>query len=147
MTSGTIIPRAEYAHHLLATGLELPNIRFSFGTYYLPPPIWPPEFGRLIADRRVQYTTGVYECFQFARYAAAMADLEALKAGITTRHSLGEVHGILTVNGTPTSHEANLVLCSDLVLYFFDPQNCEDPANILPWNHPSVRFQPTGFRV
>ncbi len=147
MTSGTTISRADYAHRLLATGMALDQIRFSYDSYYLPPPTWLPEFGRLIAARRVEYKPGVYECFQLARYAAAMADLEARTADITTRHSFGESHGILTLNGTPSSHEANLVLCSNLVLYFFDPQDCEDPANILPWDHPRVGFRPTGFRV
>lgn len=141
MNNGKLVTRADYAHILMGLGVKLENINFSADEYWCPSKEWLIDFGKWISWDRPDFTENVFVCFQFARMAAAEADRAALRAGLKNHHSFGEA----LVVWKNTSHEINLCLCDDGVLYAFDPQCCEDPDSIVAIG--GSDFQPIKFRV
>lgn len=141
MNIGKLITRAEYAHLLLAAGLKLENINFSSAEYWCPTRDWLVDFGQWIKWDRPKYTPDSFVCFHFARMAAAEADRSSLRAGNIVHHSFGEALGVFN----NSSHELNLCLCDDGIIYTFDPQCAEDPSTIVSVDKSD--FHPTKFRV
>jgi hypothetical protein len=141
MNNGKLVTRADYAHILIAAGVKIENINFSSDEYWCPSKDWLIDFGKWVKWDRPDYTEGVFVCFQFARMAAAEADRSALRAKLQNHHSFGEA----LVNDNNTSHEINLCLCDDKVLYAFDPQCCEDTSTIVPVG--MSEYRPVKFRV
>lgn len=154
MNNGSLISSTNLTRELLAFGLQLDHIELFGGglDYYCPGLDWVLEFGKQIADNRVDYKSDVYVCEQFARYAASEADTAAYFAGVRQHHTFGEARGTSVEQGGQglgaigKSHALNMVRCSDGKWYIFDPQNCEDPANIIAYSPDNPVFRAYRWR-
>lgn len=154
MTNGSIVSSTTLLKELLAFGLQLDKIELFGGgmDYYCPGLDWVLEFGKEIANNRADYKADVYVCEQFARYAASEADTAAYFSGVKLHHSFGEARGTaLSGEGqgmasVGNAHALNLVRCSNAKWYIFDPQNCEDQANIIEYTADNPVFRAYRWR-
>jgi hypothetical protein len=77
------------------------------------------EFGGYIAGKKLGFIPETFDCEQFARWAAHEADLALVKAGL---RDAGHTFGEASCLQERSAHSLNLCLCSDEILYAFEPQ-------------------------
>ena len=87
--------------------------------YVAPTREWLGEFGKYISGKKLKFIPETFDCEQYARWSAHEADLALVKAGV---RDAGHTFGEASCMQDRSAHALNLCLCSDEILYAFEPQ-------------------------
>ena len=122
-----IIGSTEYAEILQPISKSVHTPRDA--KLFCPSPKWLPKFGAFLLDKHRQGKREKYDCDDFALDAVVEATnaFNQNKQIDDCGHSFGYVElwiGASGLNGLPGPgfHAENIVLCSDRVIYLFEPQ-------------------------